>query len=56
MIPFFRRVSMNAVDKQMDLTLEIDGVITLIDADLQTIAGGEGMQDLAPKTGGGGTG
>jgi hypothetical protein len=47
---------MNAVNKEMDVTPEVDGVITLVDADLQTVAGGEGMQDLAPKTGTGGNG
>jgi hypothetical protein len=47
---------MNATNKEMVVTPEVDGVITLIEADLQTVAGGEGMQDLAPKVGNGGSG
>jgi hypothetical protein len=51
---FFRRVLMNATNKEMDISAE-ENIVTLTDNDLTIVAGGNGPP-TASKVGTGGTG
>lgn len=47
---------MNAINKDIEVVAESDDLISLFDTDLETVAGGGVPEDLALKTGFGGTG
>ena len=48
---------MNAKNKEMEVVVESDDLVSLFDTDLEAVGGGAGPEtDMAPKTGFGGTG